>query len=141
MKSKVWQVYLPLIPRGMTPKKIKTILKIWKEKWKESSKTSPYPPEVIEAWEEAGFSYQEVREMITQAIAMRKHLDEKDPIMQLLRYSDNYTFSSEQYLRARAAEATAGQIFLLKAKHGYKETQNINIGGNLEDILRKASKE
>jgi hypothetical protein len=123
----------------LTLKQLRRANAIWRDKWPQGTQTSPYSPEVLEAWREEDISVESIIEEVRYALAAYSFLPQKDPRIALLRTFREFDAASEHNIRNRVTQTPGGQIFILKAKYGYRETQNINVTGDLQSVIAQNS--
>ena len=117
----------------LTELSLKELLDVWYPAWQSSGRKTLWPRAANDALRDVGSSARDLQERINDVLvkAKRSVKDER----QVRRYLDA-RMEMEQALVEDVSNNPIGQIFMLKAKHGYEDKQTIKMeGGNLSDII------
>ena len=118
----------------------KKLLQVWKEAWENSNKANPLGMQVETTLIKNDMSTYDVMVQLG-VIRSKKANDLTKYEIEFLDFWNKTNHIREMILNDRVSQNIAGQIFLLKTKYGYAETQKIETTGNQSVILDFGSDE
>lgn len=117
----------------LTDLTLQELLDIWYPAWQSSGRKTLWPRAANDALRAVGSSARDLQEKINGVLTKAKRTEDDE--RQVRRYLDA-RMEMEQALVEDVSNNPIGQIFMLKAKHGYEDKQTIKMeGGNLSDII------
>jgi hypothetical protein len=106
------------------------LLKTWKDVWSTSSKMNPFPVALDTALEEHGSSIMHLHTILAMLANKKSPLTKHET--SLLEFWQRVKYVQESAILDATLTTgnVAGHIFVLKAKHGYAETNKIEQTGS-----------
>ena len=105
-------------PSKTGPVTTERLLSHWQKAWESGDMTAQFSPAIEKALNKQGFGCWDIRTRIG-LIIKKKNPDKHEEA--LLMFNERTKFMAEVSLADKVANAPAGQIFLLKSKHGYRD--------------------
>lgn len=118
----------------------KKLLQVWKEAWENSNWANPLGMQVETTMIKNDMSTYDVMVQLG-VIRSKKANDLTKYEIEFLDFWNKTNHIREQILNDRVSTNIAGQIFLLKTKYGYAETQKIETSGSQNVVLDFGSDE
>lgn len=120
--------------------KLDTLLEAWLQAWINSHRRSIWPRDVCDIMRSQGYNIRDIQEQISLAMVTQpaKRTVGQAKLMSLYQ---SILAEKEQALAEDLSVTSTGQIFLLKAQHGYEDRSTVKVEGEgLAEIIASKTK-
>lgn len=115
---------------------LKKLIATWKKAWEATDGSTPIPLSVDRALASDGYSVQTIKEM-KLFLATRRPSSLTPLMKEFVGFYARTLAVQDGVLQERMAGSPTGQIFLMRAIHGYRDTVSVDLAStvSLEDAL------